>query len=52
VLHRLHVTLAPILLGEGIPAFTLPGHTRADAAPRLRWTAYPLGDDLLLDIPL
>jgi riboflavin-specific deaminase-like protein len=52
LLDRLHLTIAPILLGAGVPAFTLPGVPRADAARRVAWDVWRLGDDLLLDIPL
>jgi riboflavin-specific deaminase-like protein len=52
VLHRLHVTVAPLLLGSGIPAFTLPGIDRPADGLRLAWRVHTLGEDLLLDIPL
>lgn len=52
LLDRLHVTIAPMLLGAGVPAFTLPGVSRADQARRLDWRVHRLGADLLLDIPL
>jgi len=51
-LDRLHVTVAPLLLGSGIPAFTLPGIARPEDGLRLDWTVHHLGDDLLFDIPL
>jgi len=51
-LDRLHVTLAPLLLGAGVPGFTLPCPAAPADGMRLSWTHYPLGDDLLLDIPL
>lgn len=52
LLDRLHVTLAPVVLGAGIPAFVLaPAATPAEAR-RLGWTVHPLGGDLLLDIAL
>jgi riboflavin-specific deaminase-like protein len=52
VLHRLHVTIAPLLLGSGIPAFTLPACAAPADGMRLDWTAHTLGRDLLFDIPL
>ena len=50
LLDRLHVTIAPLLLGAGIPAFTLPGVARPEHGMRLDWSVHQLGDDLLLDI--
>ena len=52
MLDRLHVTLAPLLLGAGIPAFTLPAAASPAQGLRVEWTVYPIGADLLLDIPL
>ncbi len=52
LLDRLHVTLAPLLLGEGIPAFTLPGAARPQDGMRLDWTVHHLGRDVLFDIPV
>ena len=51
-LDRLHVTIAPLLLGSGVPAFTLPGVARPQDGLRLEWTMHRLGEDILLDIPL
>lgn len=51
-LDRLHLTIAPLLLGSGIPGFTLPVAARPDDGLRVAWTVYPLGRDLLFDIPL
>lgn len=51
-LDRLHVTVAPLLLGAGIPAFTLPGVAKPEDGLRLAWNVHHLGDDLLFDISL
>lgn len=51
-LDRLHVTVAPLLLGSGIPSFTLPGVPKPEDGLRLCWEVYRLGADLLFDIPL
>ena len=52
LLDRLHVTIAPLLLGAGIPAFTLPGVDDPKHGRRVDWSVYRLGQDLLLDMPL
>ena len=52
LLDRLHVTIAPLLLGDGIPAFTLPGCDRPSEGLRLAWQPHSLGADLLFDIAL
>ncbi len=51
-LDRLHVTVAPLLMGGGIPAFALPPVSRLSEGRRFGWTTHRLGADLLLDIPL
>ena len=51
-LDRLHVTIAPLLIGAGIPAFTLPSCDTPHDALRFGWSVHRLGDDILLDIPL
>jgi riboflavin-specific deaminase-like protein len=51
-LDRLHLTLAPLLLGAGVPGFTLPGVGRPADALRVEYALHRLGGDLLLDIPL
>ncbi len=51
-LDRLHVTIAPLLIGSGIPGFTFPEAANLAEGLRFTWSVHPLGDDLLLDIPL
>jgi diaminohydroxyphosphoribosylaminopyrimidine deaminase/5-amino-6-(5-phosphoribosylamino)uracil reductase len=51
-LDRLHVTVAPVLLGSGIPAFTLPEVPRIADGLRFAWTVYDIAPDILLDIPI
>jgi riboflavin biosynthesis pyrimidine reductase len=51
-LDRLHVTIAPLLIGSGIPAFTLPETSDLTDALRFEWSVHRIGGDLLVDIPL
>ena len=53
LLDRLHVTVAPVILGSGRAAFILPEAARIADGLRFSWTPYPLeGGDILFDIPL
>lgn len=52
MLDRLHVTVAPLLLGSGIPSFALPEAAAPKDGLRVDWRVFPLGRDLLLDIAL
>lgn len=51
-LDRLHVTIAPLVLGGGIPAFSLPRTDRLADGMRCEWSVHRLGDDILVDIPI
>jgi riboflavin-specific deaminase-like protein len=52
LLDRLHLTVAPILMGSGRPAITLPVIETLDQALRAPCRHVPLGDDLLFDLDL
>lgn len=51
-LDRLHVTVAPLILGSGVPAFTLPEVDRLSEALRPPARTFPLGDDVVFDLDL
>jgi len=51
-LDRLHVMVAPIILGGGRPSFALPPIERADQAVRVPVRSIQLDGDLLLDCDL
>lgn len=52
LLDRLHVTVAPMILGSGRPAFALPEVARVDQGLRFAWTVHELAPDVLFDIAL
>jgi len=51
-LDRLHVTVAPMILGSGRPAFDLPKVARISEGLRFSWTCHPIEPDILFDIAL
>ncbi len=46
---RLHVVVAPLLIGPGRAAFQWPAIARLEQALHVSMTAHPLGDDVLFD---
>lgn len=52
VLDRLHVTVAPLVLGSGRPAFTLEPVDTLHEALRPACRTFPLGEDVLFDLDL
>lgn len=52
VVDRLHVTVAPILIGSGRHGLTLAPITSLDQALRPRTRQFRLGDDVLFDLDL
>jgi diaminohydroxyphosphoribosylaminopyrimidine deaminase/5-amino-6-(5-phosphoribosylamino)uracil reductase len=51
-LDRLHVMVAPIILGSGGPGIALPSLERADQAPRMPIRVHKIDDDVLFDCDL
>jgi riboflavin-specific deaminase-like protein len=51
-LDRLHVMVAPIILGVGGPGLILPPLDRADQAPRMPMLVHKFEDDVLFDCDL
>jgi riboflavin biosynthesis pyrimidine reductase len=49
-LDRLHVVVAPLLLGSGVPVLTLPEVADIAQAMRLPVRHFPLGEDMLFDL--
>lgn len=52
VLDRLHLTVAPVLMGSGRPSLTLPEVATIDEARRLSCRHFSLGPDILFDCEL
>lgn len=52
LLDRLHVSVAPLILGSGAPAFALPPIDQLDEAISLRFRHHALGRDVLFDCEL
>ena len=51
-LDRLHVIVAPIIIGSGRASFILPEIKQADEAPRVPMRAHQIGDEVLFDCDL
>jgi len=51
-LDRLHVTVAPLIVGEGKPGLSLPPVETLDEALRPRSRRFLLGEDVLFDLDL
>jgi riboflavin-specific deaminase-like protein len=52
LLDRLHLTVAPLLIGSGRPSLTLPPVATLEEALRPRCRRFALGEDLLFDLDL
>jgi diaminohydroxyphosphoribosylaminopyrimidine deaminase/5-amino-6-(5-phosphoribosylamino)uracil reductase len=51
-LDRLHVIVAPIIIGSGRPGFVLPPIERTDQALRMPIRTFQLDDEILFDCDL
>lgn len=52
LLDRLQIAVAPVIIGDGRPALTLPAVTRMSACRRPPMRVFRLGEDLLWDFDL
>lgn len=52
LLDRLHVTVAPLLIGDGKPAIRLPPRARIGDCHRPRYRVFRMGGDILFDCEL
>lgn len=51
-LHRLHLAVAPLIIGDGRPGLRLPGVTRLADCPRPPFKVFAMGADQLWDLDL
>ncbi len=52
LLDRLHIAVAPLLIGEGRPAIRMPPQLRLQDCLRLQPRVYSAGSDILFDCDL
>lgn len=52
VLHRLHLTVAPVMIGDGRRGLRAPAHEKLSDCLRPAHRLFPLGDDVLFDYDL
>jgi riboflavin biosynthesis pyrimidine reductase len=52
LLDRLHVAIAPLLIGDGRPAIRLPARAALDECHRPRYRVFRMGGDVLFDCDL
>ncbi len=52
MLDRLHICVAPLIIGSGLPALSLPPVTHLNDALRPPCRQHPMGEDILFDLDL